>query len=57
MSIYCAKCEEESGRQIQMEYQGTSDDLMGNLREYYKCPRCGAEVYVIVATVEDERED
>ena len=48
MKIYCAKCEEE------MEYQHITDDLMGNLREYYKCPKCGIEVYVIIAVDGDE---
>ena len=48
VNIYCAKCEEK------MEYDCVTDDLQGNLREYYKCPKCGFEIYLIIATVEDE---
>ena len=37
-----------------MEYECVSDDLQGNLREYYRCPKCGFEIYFIIATVEDD---
>ena len=45
--IFCGKCE------MEMDFQITSDDLMGNLRDYYKCPKCGIEVYIIVAEVRE----
>ena len=54
MKVYCARCEEESGRQTPMELQEKSDSLLGDLRKYYRCPRCGAKIYIEASDEEDQ---
>lgn len=49
VKIYCGV----DGCDTLMTLTECTDDLQGNIREYYTCPKCGHKVWFIVATDED----